>query len=250
MPDSSILVGVENIINEALGLKNERLKYKHKERCQLFSKGTKPDLNGKELIQKILDRIKINWHKEKSHSDNQNWRWEKNPDIGQKNTSQEVVLERWIVRTTGNDWVNQVPVASGLTRSAGGRRAIDLVHRCGNGWHDFIELKVDKGGGTPLFAAMEILQYGVLYIFSRENARALGYQETDKELLRATGIHLKVLAPATYFKEYDLSWLETRINSGLSDFLDHPNRGFKMDFKFESLSLVPKCCPVQWGVSV
>jgi hypothetical protein len=139
--------------------------------------------------------------------------------------------------------VNQVPVASGLTTgSAGGRRAIDLVHRCGDGWYEIIELKVDEGAGTPLFAAMEILQYGVLYIFSRENASTLGYKETG--MLGATGIHLKVLAPVTYYRECDLSWLEESINGGLAKFLGRSERAFEMDFKFESLSR----SPVTWKV--
>jgi len=245
MPDSSILTNVDNVIDEALGLKYSRFKYKDK-RCPLLSKGPERDFDVSALIRAILEQVKLNWHKGKSRSNNQNWRWKKNPEIDPKNTSQEVVLERWIVRTTGADWVNQVPVASGLTRSAGGRRAIDLVHQCENGWYEFIELKVDKSGGTPLFAAMENLQYGVLYIFSRENAQTLGYKETDKGLLGATGIHLKVLAPAKYYERYDLSWLEKRMNIGLANFLAQPDRGFKMDFKFESLSLIPSRSPVNW----
>lgn len=247
MPDS-ILAGVDNLIDEALGLKDERFKYQHPKRSQLFSVGKKLDLDGKALIERILDQVKSNWHKGKSRSNNQNWRWRKNPEIDKKNTSQEVVLERWIVRTTGADWVNQVPVASGLTRSAGGRRAVDLVHQCRDGWYELIELKVDQGGGTPLFAAMEILQYGVIYIFSRENALTLGYREANKGLLGASGIHLKVLAPANYYEGCDLSWLEKSINSGLDNFLTQRKAGFKMDFKFESLSLIPSGSSVNWKV--
>lgn len=246
MTDSSVLADVDNVINEALGLKNERFKYQHKKRCQLLSKGTRPDFDGKALIQKILAQVESNWHKGKSRSNNQNWRWKKNPMMDPKNKSKEVDLERWIVQMTENDWVNQVPVASGLTRSAGGRRAIDLVHRCRDKCYEFIELKVNAGGGTPLFAAMEILQYGVLYIFSRENASTLGYKQT--EMLEATDIHLKVLAPANYYKGYDLSWLSKSINSGLAKFLAQGERGFKMDFKFESLWLIPSCSPVTWNV--
>ena len=108
---------------------------------------------------------------------------------------------------------------------------------------------MNEHAGTPLFAAMEILQYGVLYIFSRENAKTLGYKVADIELLLATGIHLKVLAPATYYEGYDLSWLEENINGGLDNFLDPSERGFKMDFKFESLSLIPSCSSVNWKVN-
>ncbi len=105
-------------------------------------------------------------------------------------------------------------------------------------------------GGTPLFAAMEILQYGVHYIFSRENAKDLGYAETDKELLGATGIHLKVLAPATYYAGYDdLSWLEESIRKELASFLDQPKLAFEMDFKFETLWLIPLRSPVTWKAS-
>lgn len=244
MIDSSILADSERLINEALGLKDSPFKYEHP-KCQLLLKGSEADFKGEELIRKILDQVESNWHGGKSRSNNQNWRWKKNPDIDPKNPSQEVILERWIVRTTDNDWVNQVPVAAGVTSSAGGRRAIDLVHRCGDKCYEFIELKVNPGGGTPLFAAFEILQYGVLYIFSRENAPKLEYEQTG--MLEAAEIHLKVLAPVNYYRGYDLSWLEKIINSGLANFLVQGEHGFKMDFKFESLSLIPTCSPVTWS---
>ncbi len=247
MPDSSILADVEKLIDKALLLEKGE-KYQGKKTCQSLSE-RKPLFDGKALIQEILRQIDSKWHKGKSRSNNENWRWKKNCRISPKNRSPEVVLERWIVRTTGDDWVNQVPVASGLTSGkGGGRRAIDLVHRCGKGSYEFIELKIDAD--TPLFAAMEILQYGVLYIFSRDNAKALGYDANKVELLGGTGIHLKVLAPAAYYEGYDLAWLEKSINSGLAKFLDQGVRGFKleMDFKFESLALIPSGAPVKWRV--
>ena len=234
MPDSNILTDVDDVINEWLGLKNSPFKYQHKKRCQLFSEGPALDPDGAVLIGKIFDRIQSNWHKGKSRSNNQNWRWKPNPEIADENKSREIFLERLIIKTqVGTDWVNQVPVASGLTSRGGGRRAIDLVHRGENDWYELIELKVDHRGGTPLFAAMEILQYGVLYIFSREKAQELGYDGI--ELLNAKGIHLRVLAPADYYAPYNLSWLEKSIDSGLASFLSKFN--FKMDFKFETLSL-------------
>ena len=146
MPDSSILTDVGKVIDEALGLKNSRFKYQHKKSCQLFSKGPAPDLDRTDLIGKIFDRIQSNWHKGKSRSNNQNWRWKPNPEIADENTSREVFLERLIIKTqVGADWVNQVPVASGLTSRGGGRRAIDLVHRGENDWYELIELKLDRG---------------------------------------------------------------------------------------------------------
>jgi len=247
MYESSILAKVDSLIHEALGLKSGSLNYGHKTTCLELSGVAQPSFDAAALIENILAQVKENWHGQRSRSDNQNWRWTKNVKIDRKNSSPEVALERWIVRTTGEDWVNQVPVASGLADSAGGRRAIDLVHRCGDGWYEFIELKADERGGTPLFAAMEILQYGVLYMFSRDNAQPLGYAEKRNELLRAAGIHLKILAPAAYYDEYNLSWLENSINEGLGSFMARRNAGYRMDFSFEVLSLIPSLAPVSWG---
>jgi hypothetical protein len=93
---------------------------------------------------------------------------------------------------------------------------------------------------------MEILQYGVLYIFSRENALTLGYEKAEMKLLEAEGIHLKVIAPSAYYKGHDLSWLQNSLNKGLANFLVRHGYEFKMDFKFEVLSMIPSCSPVIW----
>ena len=253
MPEPSILTKVDDLINEALGLEVGRLKYKHKETCQSFSKEIHPKIRWEALIGNILEQIeKKNWDRKRSPSA-KNWRWEENPKINAKNRSLEVVLERLIVGgRSENYWVNQVPVASGVAGSGDRRRAIDLVHRCENGWYEFIELKVNEGAGTPLFAAMEILQYGLLYIFSREHAedlgytKARGYDEESIKVLNAPGIHLKVLAPAAYYSKYNLSWLEKGIKSGLKEILDQRDLRFEMDFTFASLSLIPSDSPVKW----
>jgi hypothetical protein len=245
MVDSGILATVDDSIDEALGLKDGR-KYHHPKTCQNFSAGQEPILDVGGLIQNMLIKIQKNWHKGKRRSD-ENWRLgKKNTAIGKKNTSHETILERWIVRTTGPEWVNQVPVASGVARNGGTRLAIDLVHQTDVGRYEFIELKVDEHAGTPLFAAMEILKYGVLYIFSRENAAALGY-EVGAGLLGAKQISLKVLAASSYYDNYDLRWLEIAVNRGLHAFLSQHAYGFTMDFKFESFALVPACSPAVWG---
>ncbi len=245
MSAQSIVSGVNRVIDEALGLTGG-LGHHHKKACQRLSKEPPLAFDGESLIRDMLAQIRANWDQRNSRS-KENWRWEKKPDHDPKNCSLEVKLERKIVKSTDADWVNQVPIASGLTASAGGRRAIDLVHRCGDGWYEFIELKVNGRAGTPLFAAMEILQYGALYMFSRENAQALGYERTG--MLGARGIHLKVAAPAEYYKSYDLAWLEPRLNAGLDQFLARGARDFAMDFKFESLEmrLRPLFSPVSWS---
>jgi hypothetical protein len=128
------------------------------------------------------------------------------------------------------------------------RRSIDLVHKCGDKTYEFIELKL--ASDTPLYAAMEILKYGVLYIFCRQDERVSRYIHIhEKEnLLQAESIHLRVLAPARYYEKYDLAWLETSINSGLDNFLTQRRFAFKMDFKFEILWLIPSRSPVTWKV--
>ena len=253
VPEPSILAGVGDVINEALGLKDSRFKYKHKKACQLLSEGIGPAFDAKALIGNILAQVKRNRDQTRLPSD-KNWRWEKHPEIDSDNRSPEVKLERQIVRSSENDWVNQVPVSSGLAGSGDRRRAIDLVHRCGGGWYELIELKV--GSDTPLFAAMEILQYGVLFIFSRKYSEKLGYTEKheyDEEsikMLNAPGIHLKVMAPTTYYAGYHLQWLKEAINTGFDRFM--AGRGYKMDFEFESFdlscspALIPARSPVKW----
>jgi hypothetical protein len=89
------------------------------------------------------------------------------------------------------------------------------VHNLAHGVWEFIELKVNSD--TPLYAAMEILQYGLLFLFSRHHQQELQY-DTSKELLQATQIHLKVLAPSRYYTSnragapYQLQWLEESLN--------------------------------------
>jgi hypothetical protein len=77
-----------------------------------------------------------------------------------------------------------------------------LIHRCEEGVYELIELKVESN--TPLYAAMEILQNAVLYIFYRERKKELeGEVAEPKDILRATVIHLRVLAPCNYYEGYD-----------------------------------------------
>ncbi len=73
------------------------------------------------------------------------------------------------------------------------------MERTGNGSFDFIELKIRSD--TPLFAALEVLDYGVLYAFSRIYARSLNYNPGCSEIIDAHEIGLRVLA-LTQFYEY------------------------------------------------
>lgn len=253
-PAKSILDGVDKIIDRSLGLTRIGARrigkaphYRHKESCQMLSGSPPPNFDMKALINDIYDRVQS---KRKRLPSKENWRFEKQTRIGSKNKSLEVKLERAIVRIPketwpdADNWGNQIPTASGLmNKSSDKRRALDLVRGRKDGSCEFIELKVNSD--NPLYAAMEILTYSALYMFSRKNRGKLGYNKSQNPLLWATNtqaniqadnpadIHLKVLAPCDYYKGYRLDWLENEINSGLKRFLAGPAFDFLMDFKFE-----------------
>jgi hypothetical protein len=238
----SILKDVDDIIDKRLGLKviGNPPQYGHKESCQGLLEPL-AGLDMESLIDEIYEKIGNNWDNSTYHKGSkENWRFEKKRGISGKNKSPEVGLERAIVNIPQElwpdaaDWVNQVPTASGLVDpNADGSRRIDLAHKCGDKEYEFIELKV--GSDTPLYAAMEILKYGILYVFAREHAVTSKHIKKDSELLKAMNIQLRVLAPENYYAPYNLSWLEKSIDRGLACFLRKFN--FKMDFKFETLSL-------------
>ena len=248
----SILDGVEPQIDKNLKLggncKGTPPHYEHLQDCQVISRAHPSDIDGHELVKAIYDEIDSNWSKRKytKGSSPENWRLKKNPaknDEGQKDNRDnklEVRLERAIVDISPEDWpdagnwVNQVPTASGFVGPGSDkRRAIDLVHRLGDGVYELIELKVDVDSGTPLYAAMEILQYGALYIFARRNEQ-IKSAANEKRLLQAKSIHLKVLAPCDYYTGCKLDWLEDEINSGLKRYLAAQTFDFDLDFKFEA----------------
>ena len=160
---------------------------------------------------------------------NENWRWQKKPYIADDNDSAEKRFEK-AVALRCPDWVNMVPVASGVLPDAdeGGRR-IDLAHQCGQGWFEFVELKAGVNCDWPLHAAIEILGYGLIYLFSRCNQNALGYPENNA-LLTARRIDLKVLAPFESYRPGSLAGFEREIRKGLQAL---EIEGLKMDFCFE-----------------
>ena len=94
------------------------------------------------------------------------------------------------------------------------RCAVDLVFRVGEQSFELIELKVESD--TPLRAAVEIVQYGLLYALARD--RYPETQHASKDLLRAKDVHLRVLAPTNYYAPYTLAWLEHDLDVGLRSF--------------------------------
>jgi hypothetical protein len=97
-----------------------------------------------------------------------------------------------------------------------------------------IELKVRSD--TPLYAGIEILIYGAAFLFWRLHLHDLGGVEpvaNSNSLLTAN-----VLAPVSYYKPFNVKWLEEAVDTGLRNVLQA--RGFggtlKMNFRFESFA--------------
>lgn len=236
---SGILDGVEEIIDGFFDVKEIGTKpphYGHKTACLRLSENPPEDLNGSELVRGIFNKIEENWRRStrrhKKPPSDENWRYERHTVT--ESTSPEVRLERAIAELGGKKWANQVPTSSGLVDHLHDKvRNIDLLRKIEPSRLEFIELKVESD--TPLYAAMEILGYGLIYLFSTRHQDELGYIPSDKNVLGATDVHLKVLAPSEYYTEYRLAWLQELINDGLSAFLESsPDLQVIMDFSFEA----------------
>lgn len=169
---------------------------------------------------------------ENKERSSQNWRWCLQPQISPENRSPEVVLERAIAVACANagrsDWANQIPVASGLMAGAGDRRrAIDLAYRCDERRYEFIELKI--ASDTPLSAAVQLLGYASVWLLSRADPPV-----RRPALLDADNIDLRVLAPAAYYRSFELLALEQALNGSVRS-LGNAG-GVRMSFAFAVLS--------------
>ncbi|MBX3331128.1 MAG: hypothetical protein KF722_12040, partial [Nitrospira sp.] len=210
---NGILKGVDAIINKVIRVKstNKAIHYRHKTACDQLHRVPLQNFAA-DLLTEVYAQIKTNWEgrPRKKPPSRENWRFQQNKNIDKKNKSLEIQLQRAIVKINSNmwpdakNWANHVPTASGLwDHKCDKHRAIDLVHVCpGQNRYDsveFIELKVDTKSGHPLYAAIEVLLYGLLYIFSRRHLKELEYDVTTQPLLQASKIHLVVLAPFEYY---------------------------------------------------
>jgi len=229
----SILNGTEHIINCWMGLSQHG--YETKSACDRLSRQFPQALCGSELMMRIYAQVEKNWCDRTYHKDpsQENWRWKKRRTRNSEKQD-EVSLERRIICATDDNWTNQIPVSSGLTSRYGGRRAIDLGHRREKESYVFMELKLMKTGGHCLFAALEIIQYGILYVFARVHLLK-NYQKNP--LLRSDSISLRVLAPQKYYRHtkdelYNFGGLEKILSDGIGGFASTFVPGLKMDFKF------------------
>lgn len=235
---SSILTGVNEIIDKLL-FTNDQFKdfrYKHKRSCNKLSKNPPNDFDGSALINSLHECIENNLKMRPNRKVSvENWKLRPITDnqafkTSEHNTSDEITLERAIVEKWPTKWTYQMPVASGIFSSTSDkRRAVDLVHSNENGNFEFVELKITSD--TPLYAAMEILGYGLVYLVSRrDSANNLEYNDETLPVLKAEKITLCVLAPEKYYEKCNLRWLEIAINDGLKNIVKDD---FDLSFRFE-----------------
>jgi hypothetical protein len=261
----SILDDVDKTLNRLLLKYNAicpvyekpRPQYKHLKYFQRLKLANVPNHFGRDLVVSIYEQINSNWTSRDPENlkirSSENFRFVpqinlRKQVVNSARSYTEVSLERRIVEVAEKrwpgTWVNQVPTGSGLANGVRDtHRNIDLVCRREDGSVELIELKVVTESGHPLYAALEILQYGVLYMFYRiNNLKQLEPPNSIPKFLDVPEIHLKVLAPLSYYGqlksvETKLVSLESVITSGLSRFLaEHQVEldRLKMDFQFES----------------
>lgn len=256
-----ILTGVNEIIDEILKVESigkTSPHYRHKEACDQLHRSPPRSFDGNLLLTKLYNKIETNWEKRlrKKTPSEKNWRFKPEPKIAPQNKSLELQLQRAIVKIEQNiplnarKWTNHVPTASGLwDHKCDKHRAIDLVYvypgQAPYETVEFIELKVDTKSGHPVYAAMEVLLYGMLYIFSRRHLKELNYDVTKQPLLQAKIVHLVVLAPCKYYEGDQFDWLETAITASLKQFILEPE-GYRMDFQFQAF---PSECSIEKIIS-
>ena len=181
-----------------------------------------------------------------------NWEWTKSCHLTSHNDSPEKQLEKYVTFFLDDRWINQIPVCNGLGQGANACR-IDLAFRVDAAEYELIELKYGPGeeapgSNHPLYAAMELLNYGLLYLLFREQD-LLGVPSGPKHhLLQAEHIHLVVLAPVEWYcfrtrteatNAFKFDWLERALTDGLRAYVSGRSLGtFKMDFRFEAISEV------------
>lgn len=186
-------------------------------------------INGAGLVENLYDQILENWHQARKSGhpgpSRANWRWEKRLEY--RTEDMETVLERSMAGIATDCWANQIPTADEMTSRGEGNRNIDLGFRVAQQAYDLIELKV--ASNDPVYAAMQILRYGLLYALFRREA-SLSFNAKGKHLLQAKLVGLRVLAPAAFYSGWDLRMLEGQLVDGLAYFCE--GSSWRMDFRF------------------
>ena len=234
----SILTGIDELVDVWLEVepKGTPPHYRHRAVANELTCREAPITGTRPFLEASYARMHANWlaavNAGYSKPSKENWRWKRHLDLGPDNRSPELKFERAIVNACGENWSNQMPTASGLTGPARDKRAaVDLVLREDPTTYSLIELKVNSD--TPLFAAIEIVKYGLLFVWSKVNQNALGYDQKLQPVLAANTVNLRVLAPSDYYSNFDLTNLASALNRGLVEFGEQ--HGLRLKFEFNRL---------------
>ena len=245
---NNIVASLDKDIDEYFGLDGVGLSHQSKKACVLLC-DKQPQKDGAELVRRLLDRIAQNrsalTDAGRAARGSQTWRWKKNTILNPDNKSIEVRIERAVARLLDDDWINQVPAASGLMDGDEQRRSIDIVHRRSAVEFDFIELKAlrpgerSSGHQSPLSAAMELLKYALIFRYCKETRPVL-YPDTTvaRPVLEAEKIHLEVLATPNCYRRtertepFRIAWLNQLVVNGLMELNRRPNVAVSFDFAF------------------
>ncbi len=230
---NELFLGVEAKLSEVFSGKS----YRHKSLLLKHRKAEPDQALAAGLVRSIYDTVRDNFlgilAKKTKDPSRQNWRMRKTwPSFDPANKPREVGLERTFVKACvdaeRSDWWNQVPIASGLINPTAAKRcAIDLVHHRGPEAFDFVELKL--GSNTPLYAAVEILQYGFIWLLSR---RAFA-EPAPGTMLHASDVRLSVLAPDSFYQGVGYREFQAGANEALKQIAaDH---SVTMTFTFDRL---------------
>lgn len=231
----SILAGTGTLVDDWLKIekRGKPPHYRHRSAANELTRRTAAIKGTQDFLEACYAQIHNNWltaiEAGYSQPSRKNWRWKRHLKVSPANTSPELLLERAIVNACGDNWSNQMPTASGLVGPATDKRAaVDLVYRQDLATYSLVELKVDSD--NPLFAAIEILLYGLLFVWSKNNQEELGYDARLQPLLAANTVTLGVLAPTSYYRDFDLTTLAVALHSGLVDF--GQQHGLNLSFEF------------------
>ena len=229
----SIFDGSDKLIQDFLGLTDGK-HLKQKSTCRRLVDTGRSASEFETLISDLYGRIEAN--RTSRTPSKENWRSSCQTRLDPGNRSPEILLERAIAilgeKGIMEGWCNQVPVASGLVDEyADKRAAVDLVHLEDN-HATLVELK--WASDTPAFAAFEILQYGLAYLFSYIHRKDFGY--AGKDLMKINRVSLQVLAPSYYYDKCTLDWLGQGINEAIGSFAASKTNGaIVMGFDFLAL---------------
>ncbi len=227
-PKRGLLDGLDTLINNALpapkGYASKTTALELNRREQPF-----PDLTT--LVESLWRQIVVNWVEGGCQSRGEsNWRWKLLTEKGESEGQAEVGLQRRIARFIesegqGKHWSNETPTGSGLSEGASGDPGgLDFAHSDGDGGVVLIELKV--GSNTPISAAFQIVQYGLMLTMARlvdkQNRIISEDIENNGDVWRnAKHAHLRVLAPASFYSRFlGLQWFEERLDAAVGDFGD------------------------------